>query len=90
MTTAEVYEYWLPAFHKVVEDGLTMGDVLWESQYDFECFLGVDYWSVWQRTPKQHDQPLDPDFANFLKMLVESPHSKTILWAYRIRKGLIK
>lgn len=95
MTENELTEYYIPALEKCLNINLKnikrvkylgeQSDVL----LHFDKLLGITEYEKYRSTTASLDEPL-PEPLKELLIKLAGPHGKTILKAYRIKKGLEK
>lgn len=83
MTVSDLYNYYVPASRSL----FGYNPVMSVSLALLDQALGIAAYATYMRTEYVNDSPLDEEIRQLLIKLA-GPHGKTILKAYRIRKGL--
>lgn len=90
MTSSDVLCYWRPAaqalYGKFTHDSLEIEEKLKRLDRDLGL-KGPESYSAYLGRAIHHDMPMSDDLRHLLK-LITGEHGKTILKAYRIKKGL--
>lgn len=84
--TAEVIKYWLPAVGNLLDK--PSNHVLVSDCHELDQLLGVDFYRKFKTAHDLKEAPVMNAKLKRLLTALAGPHGKTLLKAYRIKKGL--
>ena len=82
MNRDDSFQYWWPAVANIIDS-----DLYAHKAKLLDKALGVTIYSDYMSRPEHMDYPLSDEMKELLVKLA-GPHGRTVLRAYRIRKGL--
>ena len=88
MRSKEVADFWIPAMERIFSTGSNFWRTV-DNAHQLDRALGVmDYHDFWISKLPDEDKPLLSEDLKRVLIMLAGPHSKSVLKAYRIVKGL--